>query len=66
MLISDSEDHEAHGVCVELLTGLRKDAGPDFTDGFFDMACLQGARKKISEDDVCLHRCLQHTKVFDD
>ena len=62
MLISEAEDHEAHGICVDILNELREGDGTPFTDGFFDYACLQGARKKVTEN-TRLHRCLQHTKV---
>ena len=62
MLISEAEDHEAHGICVDILNELREGDGTPFTDVFFDYACLQGARKKVTEN-TRLHRCLQHTKV---
>ena len=60
-MISDAEDHPAHGIMVETLFEQRERSGPDYENGFLDMACLQGA-SQVCDDKKTLHRCLQHTK----
>ena len=60
-MISDAEDHQAHGLMLETIIGQREGSGPAYENGFLDMACLQGA-SKVCNENITLHRCLQHTK----
>ena len=60
-MISDAEDHQAHGIMVETRTGQREGSGPAYENGFLDMACLQSA-SKVCKENITLHRCLRHTK----
>ena len=60
IVIADSEDKEAHHVCLRHLMNIRGPEGPRFKDGFLDMRCLQSAECFFG-DSMYLHRCLQHT-----
>ena len=60
-MISDAEDHPAHGIMVEALFEQREGSGPDYENRFLDMAWLQGV-SEVCDERITLHRCLQHTK----
>ena len=47
LILADAEDFEAHKLCLKLLTELRGEERPAYSDGFFDCSCYDSATKLL-------------------